>query len=734
MTAVQACDGPKAWAISPFRGRKEPQNLTADDAKGLIEQSDISGPLVDYRAKGHAIEYLGTEDIDGTEAHKLRVTLKNGDAQVIYFDPDAFLEIRVVNRRMIRGQEEVQTVELGEYEKVDGIYFPFEVGRSQIGDDRAEPGDRSESLRYSGGRPMKALVISAGLLAAAGAAAADGARFDAGVVSGLGARNIGSAAMSGRIAAARYAVRKDGEDDDLRRRGQRRRLEVDRRRHDVQAGVRQAAGAVDRRDHDRSEEPQDDLGRHRRVVDAQLGLDRRRHLQVRPTAARPGRTWGFAESERIVKILVDPDNGDTRLRLRARQAVERLRRSRRLQDDRRRQDLDAGAQGREPLDRLLDDPMDPKEPDDAVRRHVGLPPQGLDVPLRRRDADRGLGQRPVPLDRRRRDVDRAHRGRQQGLPDEAVGPHRGRGRAVRRRTSSTRSSSRPPRALYRSDDGGKTWEQARHEPEDGLAAVLLRAPHRRSEEPEPPVQAGPRPDRQSPTAARASPTSAAARTATVHDLWIDPDEHASTSSAATTAASGTPTTAATRWWKANNLPISQFYHVSVDNDDPYHVYGGLQDNSSWVGDSPYPGGITNSRWENMYGGDGFWMFADPTDPDYIYAECAGRLRSAASTASTHESRDIQPAASYKEKLRFNWNTPIHLSPEREGHDLHRLAVPVPLARPRPDAGSASRRTCPTNDPEQAEAGGVGRRHRRQLRRRDAHDDLLDQRVAEERPA
>src|SRR3954447_2706654 len=74
-----------------------------------------------------------------------------------------------------------------------------------------------------------------------------------------------------------------------------------------------------------------------------------------------------------------------------------------------------------------------------------------------------------------------------------------------------------------------------------------------------------------------------------------------------------------KWWKANNLPVSQFYHVSVDNKDPYQVYGGLQDNSSWVGDQEYPGEITNSRWENLYGGDGFWAFADPSDPDYAYA-------------------------------------------------------------------------------------------------------------------
>ena len=132
MTAVQAWDGREAWSISPFGGRKEPQKMTADDAKGLIEQSDIAGPLVDYQAKGNKIEYLGTEDIDGTDAHKLRVTLKNGDTEVLYIDPDQFLEIRVVNHRMVRGQEEVSTTDLGEYEKVDGIYFPFESGRSHV--------------------------------------------------------------------------------------------------------------------------------------------------------------------------------------------------------------------------------------------------------------------------------------------------------------------------------------------------------------------------------------------------------------------------------------------------------------------------------------------------------------------------------------------------------------------------------------------------------------------------
>ncbi|PYS96001.1 MAG: sialidase, partial [Acidobacteria bacterium] len=107
-----------------------------------------------------------------------------------------------------------------------------------------------------------------------------------------------------------------------------------------------------------------------------------------------------------------------------------------------------------------------------------------------------------------------------------------------------------------------------------------------------------------------------------HDLWIDPTntDHLITGD---DGGAWYSYDGGNKWWKAQNLPVSQFYHVSVDMDQPYHVYGGLQDNSSWVGDSQYPGGITNSRWENMYGGDGFWMFTDPSDPEFIYAESQG---------------------------------------------------------------------------------------------------------------
>jgi len=132
MIGISAWDGAQAWAIRPFGGRKEPQKLSPEDAKDLIERTDIAGPLVDHAAKGNTIDYLGTEDIDGTDAHKLRVTLKNGDFEYVYLDPDHFLEIRVSYHRMVRGQEQVSAVDFGEYQKVDGIYFPFEIGRNHI--------------------------------------------------------------------------------------------------------------------------------------------------------------------------------------------------------------------------------------------------------------------------------------------------------------------------------------------------------------------------------------------------------------------------------------------------------------------------------------------------------------------------------------------------------------------------------------------------------------------------
>ncbi len=192
-----------------------------------------------------------------------------------------------------------------------------------------------------------------------------------------------------------------------------------------------------------------------------------------------------------------------------------------------------------------------------------------------------------------------------------------------------------------------------------------------------------------------------------HDVWIDPSNP---NIVYTTDDAGLwrSEDGGTRWKHQFNLPVSQFYHVSVDNADPYHVYGGLQDNSSWVGDSSYPGGVTNSRWENMYGGDGFWMFEDPSDPAYIYAEAQGGTIGRVNRY-THDTRPIQPLPEYGEKkLRFNWNTPIHMSPNEKGT----IYIGAEFLFRSRDHGQSWERISPdltTNDPEkqkQEESGGV----------------------------
>ena len=197
----------------------------------------------------------------------------------------------------------------------------------------------------------------------------------------------------------------------------------------------------------------------------------------------------------------------------------------------------------------------------------------------------------------------------------------------------------------------------------------------------------------------------------VHDVFIDPanSQHifAADDGGLWVSADG-----ANKWWKTDNLPVSQFYHVSLDNSDPYHVYGGLQDNSAWIGDSAYPGGISSSRWENMYEGDGFCMFADPTDPDYVYAESQGGHIGRVNMR-THETRDIQPKLGPEDlkrysKLRFNWNTPIALSP----HDPATLYIGAQFLFRSRDHGQSWQRISPdltTNDPEkqkQEQSGGI----------------------------
>jgi photosystem II stability/assembly factor-like uncharacterized protein len=197
----------------------------------------------------------------------------------------------------------------------------------------------------------------------------------------------------------------------------------------------------------------------------------------------------------------------------------------------------------------------------------------------------------------------------------------------------------------------------------------------------------------------------------VHDLWIDPsntqDIIAGDDGGIWYSYNG-----GTKWWKGGNLPVSQFYHVSVDGGNPYKVYGGLQDNGSWSGETSHGGGIGNAQWQPLYGNDGFWVFEDPADPAYVYAEGQGGTINRVNRWNS-DMRDIHPLLTNAElvkdkKLRFNWNTPIALSPNERGT----IYIGSQFLLRSKDHGQSWQRISPdltTNDPihqKQEQSGGV----------------------------
>ena len=110
-----------------------------------------------------------------------------------------------------------------------------------------------------------------------------------------------------------------------------------------------------------------------------------------------------------------------------------------------------------------------------------------------------------------------------------------------------------------------------------------------------------------------------------------------------------------------NLPLSQFYHVSVDDAEPYNVYGGLQDNGSWYGPSSSPGGINARDWNSVGYGDGFRVLKHPTK-NIIYSEMQGAENVWRYDVDNKRDKTVQPLPQKgRPKLRFNWNAPMAVS-------------------------------------------------------------------------
>jgi photosystem II stability/assembly factor-like uncharacterized protein len=162
------------------------------------------------------------------------------------------------------------------------------------------------------------------------------------------------------------------------------------------------------------------------------------------------------------------------------------------------------------------------------------------------------------------------------------------------------------------------------------------------------------------------------------------------------------------WLFLNTLPLSQYYHITFDYENPYNLYGGLQDNGSWMGPSKSPGGIRGRDWLPVGFGDGFCVMPDLTDKDIVYWEYQGGQIGRFSK-KTNESKDIQPYPKEGEpKLRYNWNTPIYQSP----NDKSVFYIGAQYLYRTSNKGDTWDKISPdltTNDPEkekQAESGGL----------------------------
>jgi hypothetical protein len=133
LAQVQAYDGKTGWQIAPFGGRKDPELLSQDDLKSLAVDADIDGPLMDYREMGHKAELIGHDSVEGTDCFKIKLSMKNGDVRYYYLDVDSYLELKLEIQTTIRGALQESELYYGDYEQVNGIYYPFAVEQAQKG-------------------------------------------------------------------------------------------------------------------------------------------------------------------------------------------------------------------------------------------------------------------------------------------------------------------------------------------------------------------------------------------------------------------------------------------------------------------------------------------------------------------------------------------------------------------------------------------------------------------------
>ena len=128
MTGYQIVTPTAGWNFMPFQGQTTAEPMTADELKQSADDLDVQGKLVDYKSKGHTVEYLGKDDVEGTECFKLKITTKAGNVETVFIDPKSYYIVRSVVKRTANGQESDVQSDLSNFQKLpEGIVVPFSI-------------------------------------------------------------------------------------------------------------------------------------------------------------------------------------------------------------------------------------------------------------------------------------------------------------------------------------------------------------------------------------------------------------------------------------------------------------------------------------------------------------------------------------------------------------------------------------------------------------------------------
>lgn len=135
---IQAFDGESGWYINPMAGTLDPQDMGPDMVKDMKEQADFDGDLYNYEEKGSTLEFIGTEEAEGTEVFNLKLTKEDGDITNYFIDTETYIVLKTTAKRLIQEVEVESETILGNYQMIDGMAFPFSISTVMNGQIVAE--------------------------------------------------------------------------------------------------------------------------------------------------------------------------------------------------------------------------------------------------------------------------------------------------------------------------------------------------------------------------------------------------------------------------------------------------------------------------------------------------------------------------------------------------------------------------------------------------------------------